>query len=180
MADPSSNLTYNYHLLFSQKTSHSGSIEVISSISSFWEDYHIKKLENNQCKCLWCNSKFSIYDIYFEKIYSIDDEDIHFVKVDGYALIGDPDHTYGISTDHEYFFICDDLFYRILKTDQNSDIALKVIHKEVSFSSINHNSTDSRSKLRSRSDIFSPRHQIQRKRQKNFNIIHINPLTISS
>ena len=29
------------------------------------------------------------------KIYSIDDEDIHFGKVDGHALIGNPDHPDG-------------------------------------------------------------------------------------
>ena len=36
----------------------------------------------------------------------------------------------GTSTDHECFCIHDDLFDRILETDQNSDIILKVIHKE--------------------------------------------------
>ena len=52
----------------------------------------------------------SIYDIDFGKRYSIDDEDIRFVKGYGYALIGNTDHTYGTLTDHEYFFIRDDLF----------------------------------------------------------------------
>ena len=66
----------------------------------------------------------SLYDIYFGKRYSIDDEDIHFVKGDIYALIGNPDHPDGISTDHEYFCIHDDLFDRILETDKNSDIIL--------------------------------------------------------
>ena len=36
-----------------------------------------------------------IYDIDMKKIYSIDDKEINFVKVDGYALIGNPDHPYG-------------------------------------------------------------------------------------
>ena len=49
-----------------------------------------------------------------EKRYSIDDKEIHFVKGDGYALIGNPDHPDGSSTDHEYFCIHDDLFDRIL------------------------------------------------------------------
>ena len=40
------------------------------------------------------------------------------------------DHLDGTSTDHEYFCIHDDLFDRILETDQNSDIILKVIHQE--------------------------------------------------
>ena len=34
----------------------------------------------------------SLYDIDMEKIYSIDDKEINFRKVDGYALIGNPDH----------------------------------------------------------------------------------------
>ena len=36
----------------------------------------------------------SLYNIFFEKIYSIDDEDIHFVKGYGYDFIGNTDHTY--------------------------------------------------------------------------------------
>ena len=63
------------------------------------------------------------------KIYYIDDEYIHFLYGYGYSLIGNPNYSYGILTDHEYFCICDDLFDRILETDQNSDIILKVIHK---------------------------------------------------
>ena len=82
-----------------------------------------------------------LYGIDSGKRYSIDDKGINFVKGYGYALIGNPDHPDGTSTDHEYFFIHDDLFDRILETDQNSDIILKVIHKEPSFSSINDSST---------------------------------------
>ena len=36
----------------------------------------------------------SLYYIVFEKIYSIDDEDIQFLNWDGYDLIGNTDHTY--------------------------------------------------------------------------------------
>ena len=54
------------------------------------------------------------YDIYFDKIYSIDDEYINLVKGYGYALIVNPYHPYGTSTYHKYFFIHDDLFDRIL------------------------------------------------------------------
>ena len=85
---------------------------------------------------------------------SIDDEGIKFVKWDVYALIGYPDNPDGTSTDNEHFFIHDDLFDVILETYQNSDIALNVVHKEVTFSSINDNSTDSISKLISRSGFF--------------------------
>ena len=66
----------------------------------------------------------SLYDIDFGKRYSIDDEDIHFVKGYGYSLIDNPGYPDGNSTDYEYFCICDDLFDRILETDQNSDIIL--------------------------------------------------------
>ena len=128
----------------------------------------------------------SLYDIDFGEIYSIDDEDTHFVKGDRYALIGNPDHPSGTSTDNEYFCIHDDLFDRILETDQNSNIILKVVHKKTSFLSINYNSTYSRSKMRSRSEIISPRHHFQRKRQKkvydysqksidDFKLIFVNP-----
>ena len=48
-------------------------------------------------------SKLSIYDIDFEKRYSIQDEDIHFVKGDGYDLTDNPENTYETSTDHKYF-----------------------------------------------------------------------------
>ena len=62
--------------------------------------------------------------------YSIDDEYIQFVKGCGYSLIGNPDHTGGTSTGHEYFCIHDDLFDIILESDQNSNIILKVINKK--------------------------------------------------
>ena len=75
----------------------------------------------------------SLYDIYIDKIYTMDDEDLHFVKKYGYDLIGNPDNPYGASTDHAYFIIHDDFFVRILETDQSSDIVLKVISKYVSF-----------------------------------------------
>ena len=51
----------------------------------------------------------SLYNIDMEKIYSTDDKEIHFVKGYGYGLIGNPDHPYGTSTNHEYFCIHDDL-----------------------------------------------------------------------
>ena len=108
----------------------------------------------------------SLYGIDFGKRYYIDDEDIQFVKGYEYALIGNPDNTYGTSTDHEYFRINDDLFDRILETDNNYDIILKMIHKEPPFSSINDNSKDSRSNMRSRPEMVPSRHQLQRKRQK--------------
>ena len=74
-----------------------------------------------------------IYNIGMENRNSIDDKDIHFVKGDRYALIGNPYLPDGTSTDHEYFCIHDNLFDRILETDQNSDITLEVIHKEPPF-----------------------------------------------
>ena len=70
----------------------------------------------------------SLYDIDAEKRYSINDKEIHFVKGEGYALIGNPDFSDGSSTDHEYFCIHDDFFDIILETDQDYDITLKLIH----------------------------------------------------
>ena len=93
----------------------------------------------------------SLYDIDTEKRYSIDDKGIQFVKGYRYALIGYPDHPDGTSTHHECFCIHDDLFDIILENDHNSDIILKVIHKEPSFSSNNNNIPDSRSKNNIRS-----------------------------
>ena len=58
-----------------------------------------------------------IYYIHFESRYSIDDENIHFVNGYGYALIDNPNNLDGTSTDHEYFFIHDDLFNIILETE---------------------------------------------------------------
>ena len=49
--------------------------------------------------------------------YSVDDEYIHFVKGDVYDLIVNLDHPDVTSTDHEYFYIHDDLFNRNLETD---------------------------------------------------------------
>ena len=76
----------------------------------------------------------SLYDIDMEKRYSIDDKEIHFVKVDGYALLGNLDHPDGSSTDHEYFCIHNNLFDRILETEQDYYITLNVIHRETSLS----------------------------------------------
>ena len=81
--------------------------------------------------------ELSIYYIDTQKIYSIDEKEMHFVKVEGYALIGNADFTDGSSTDHEYFCIHEDLFDRILATEQDSDITLNLIHRETSLPSIN-------------------------------------------
>ena len=62
---------------------------------------------------------------------------MHFVKGEGYALIGNPDFPDGSSTDHDYFCIHEDLIDRILATDQDSDISLNLIRIETSLPSIN-------------------------------------------
>ena len=58
MSDPYGNSPSKYHLILSRKPSDSDNIAVLSYIKSFWEDKHIKKLEDNQWKCLWCDVKF--------------------------------------------------------------------------------------------------------------------------
>ena len=68
-----------------------------------WRKLSMNK--NDQITYTWFLAKYggtSLYDIYFGKRYSIDDEDINFVKGDGYALIGNLD-PYGNSTDHDFF-----------------------------------------------------------------------------
>ena len=75
------------------------------------QGYRTRFLEN------YCG--ISLYDIYIEKRYTIDDEDLPFVKKYGYDLIGNPDNPDGASTDHAYFLIHDDLFDRILEIGQN-------------------------------------------------------------
>ena len=68
----------------------------------------------------------SLYGIYLEKRYTIDDEEIKILKKNWYCLIGKPECPDGTSTYHEYFLIHHDLFDRILETDENTDILLKV------------------------------------------------------
>ena len=71
----------------------------------------MKKYDQRSCTCSLENyGGISLYYIDMEKRYSIADKDIHFVKGNGYALIGNPDHPDGTSTDHEYYCIHDDLF----------------------------------------------------------------------
>ena len=134
-----------------------------------WEILSMKKNDQITRTHFWAKyGGMSLYYIGFGERYSIDDDDIQFLKGDWYALIGNPDHPDETSTYHEYFCIHDDLFDRILETDQNSGIILKVIHKEPSFSFINVDITDSRSNMMSRSEMVSPFHQIQKKRRKQF------------
>ena len=108
----------------------------------------------------------SLYCIVFGERCSINDKGVHFIKGDRYALIGNPNHPDGTSSYHEYSCIHDDLIDRILETDQNSDIILKVIHKELSFLSINYNRSESRSNMSSRSEMISSCHQLQTKLEK--------------
>ena len=100
-----------------------------------WETFPINKDDQiSRTRFLARYGGLYFYNIDMEKRYSIDDKGIIFVKGDGYALIGNPDHPDGSSTDHKHFFIRDDLFDRILETEQDSDITLNVIHKETSLS----------------------------------------------
>ena len=51
-----------------------------------------KKYQRSRTLFLVKYGGLSLYDFYFERIYLIDDEDIHFVKGYGYTSIGNPDH----------------------------------------------------------------------------------------
>ena len=145
-----------------------------------------KYYQRSRTRLLSNYGRLPLYDIDMDKRYSIDDKEIHFVKGDGYALIGNPDHPDGTSTYHEYFCIHDGLFGRILETDQNSDIILKVIHKEPIFPSIYVKRSNSILEKNSMSEMVTPHHQIQRKIQKkyhdysqksinDFNLVIVNP-----
>ena len=91
---------------------------------------------------------------------------MYFVKGEGYALLGNPDFLDGSSTDHEFFCIHENLFGRILATEQDYDITLNLIHRETSLPSINVKRSSERSEKCSISEMVTPRHQIQRKRHK--------------
>ena len=60
MADPYGNSFSKYHLRFIRKPSKSGNSEVLSYISSIWEDKYIEKLKDNQWKCRWWDVKFQV------------------------------------------------------------------------------------------------------------------------
>ena len=107
----------------------------------------------------------SLYDIDTEKRYSNDEKEMLFLKGEGYALIGNPYFPDGSSTDHEYFRIHEDLFDRILATDQDSDISLNLIHRETSLPYINVKRSSQISEKCSMSEMVTPSHQIQRKRR---------------
>ena len=102
-------------------------------------------------------------------IYAIDHKEIRFVKKYGDFLIGNHDHPYVTSTDHKYFIINDDLFDQILATDQNNNIALKIMIKDVLLSSIKYSSTDSSTKSMKRSETVLPCHILQKKIMKTVN-----------
>ena len=146
----------------------------------YWEGLSMKKYDQRYCtRFLAKYGVLSIYDIDMEKSYSIDDKEIHFIKGYIYALIANPDHPDVTSTDHEYFCILDDFFDRILETDQDYDITLKVIHKERLLSSINVKRSNSRSEKHSMSEVVTSCHKFQRKRQKRFMSIPRNQSMIS-
>ena len=83
-------------------------------LSAYIEDREklsMKKDDQRYRTCFFTKyGGLSIYDFDTEKRYSIDEKEMHFVKGEGYALIGNPDFPDGYSTDHEYFCIHEDFF----------------------------------------------------------------------
>ena len=67
------------------------------------------------------------------------------------------------------FCINEDLFDRILATEQDSDITLNLIHRETSLPSINVKRSSQISEKNSMSEMLTPRHHIQRKIRKKMN-----------
>ena len=75
----------------------------------YWEMLSMNKYDQiSRTRFLAKYGGLYLYDIDMEKRYSIDDKEIHVVKGYGYTLIGNPDHSDGTSTDHEYYCIHDD------------------------------------------------------------------------
>ena len=58
----------------------------------------------------------ALYDEDMKKIFIIDHKLLEFNKTYGWTSIGIPEKEDGTLSDHEYFFIHDDLFYRIQST----------------------------------------------------------------
>ena len=65
-----------------------------------------------------------------EEIFIIDHEQLQFYKTDGWTLIGIPEKEDGTLSDHEYFFIHDDIFDRIQSTHQDRNILWRFIYNE--------------------------------------------------
>ena len=128
-----------------------------------WEEIQLNKTDQISCTQFL---KYMLVSLFMISIWRRDIQlatKIFSLKyIYKYALIGYSYHTYVTSTDHEYFFIHDDLFDQILPTDQDNNIELNMIPKYVVLPSINYSSTDPSTKLKKRSVIFSPRHIIKR------------------
>ena len=65
--------------------------------------------------------------------------------------------------------IPDDLFHRIFATNQNDNILLNILPKNVSLTSINDISTDTSTNLSEKYKILSPCRTFHRKRQEKVN-----------
>ena len=60
MYDPSRESSPNFHHMFLQPESSPIINHMLNLISSIWEDDCIDKIDNNQCKCLWCGITFQV------------------------------------------------------------------------------------------------------------------------
>ena len=81
-------------------------------------------------------------------------------------MTGRIDATDGTYTDHEYFYIHEDLFDIIIVINQNEVITLKTIHKDIS-PLINKEIRDKQSnKSNKKNDMIEPFHNLQINIQK--------------
>ena len=69
----------------------------------------------------------ALYDKDVKKIFIVDHEELQFNKKYGWTLIGIPEEPDGSLSDHEYFFILDDLFDIIKSTHQDKNVSLNMI-----------------------------------------------------
>ena len=68
-------------------------------------------------------TKFGSLDLYddnIKEIFIIDHEELQFIKIDEWTLIGTPGEPNGLMFDHEYFCIHSDLFGRAQSTYQET------------------------------------------------------------
>ena len=71
-----------------------------------------------------------LYGEYVKKIFIIDHEELQFDKNVGWTLLGINNEPNGLMSDHDYFFINEDLFNTVQSTHQKNNILLKIISNE--------------------------------------------------
>ena len=118
----------------------------------------------------WKYGSLGLYDEYLEKRFIIDHEQLKFDKNNVWDLFGIYNKPDGTFSDHEKFCIHDDLFYKIKLTHQDKNIMWKFISNEPNENDFLSEATeicDDKIQTNNRTiSKKSPKHTLQRKRQK--------------